>query len=314
MNAFIASFTRDDPTTDIAATLREEGAVIVRELVAAEIMDVLTGELARELDEQEPGGGLFFGHRKKSIGRLFAQGREFSEHLLLNERVLEVTDAILLPEFPMAASAPAKPRAETIDTDDYEAMRARRLTPPDPIRGPNCHHYRVNVGGALQVWGGGTKQPLHREMGIYTPYLQHDPEWLECILAVNWAGTDFTAENGATQLVPGSHRWPKEREAEPHEVAQAVMPKGSAVFWLGKALHGLGASRDDAPRTGILFTFVVNWLAQEENQYMAVPPEIARTLPERAQQLLGYRSSPSLGWVAGLDQENMLVGGKGGPL
>ena len=92
------------------------------------------------------------------------------------------------------------------------------------------------------------------------------------------------------------------------------MPKGSAVFWLGKTLHGLGASRDGAPRNGILFTFVVDWLATEENQYVAVPPEVARTLPERAQQVLGYRSSPTLGWVPGLDQENMLVSGKGGPL
>ena len=177
MNASIASYGRDDSTADVAATLREDGAVIVRDLVTAEVMDSLTAKLYPDLNQQEPGGGLFFGYQKKSVGRLFAQGREFSEHLLLNERVLEVTDAMLLPEFPMAASAPAKPPAETIDTADYETLRLRGLTPPDPISGPNCHHYRVNVGGVLQVWGGGTKQPLHREMGIYAPYLQHDPDF-----------------------------------------------------------------------------------------------------------------------------------------
>ena len=314
MHAVIASFDRDEDAVNVAAVLREDGAVIVRDLVAPDVMDALTGKLAPELDRQEAGGGEFFGHRKKSVGRLLACGRGFSEHLLLNERMLEVTDAVLLPEFAMAASAPEKPRAETIDSTDYETLRVRRLVGPDPAFGPNCHHYRVNSAGSLQVLGGGTAQPLHREMGIYAPYVQHDPAWPECVLAVNWAGTDFTLDNGATQLVPGSHRWPKERRAEAHEVAQAVMPKGSAVFWLGKTLHGLGASRDDAPRTGLLFTFVVNWLTQEENQYLAVPPEIARTLPERAQQLLGYRSSPTLGWVPGLDQENMLVTGKGGPL
>lgn len=314
MNAIVESFGRGDKTTDIVAALHQNGAAIVRDLVTPEIMDSLTATLAPTLKTQTPGGGEFFGYRKKSVGRLFARDPGFSEHLLLNERVLELTDAILLPEFPMASSAPVKSRAPTIDIQDYETLRAQRLKGPDPVYGPNCHHYRVNVGGALQVWGGGTAQPLHREMGIYAPYVQFDPDWPECILAVNWAGTDFTHENGATQVVPGSHRWPKERVAEPHEVAQAVMPKGSAVFWLGKALHGLGASRDPNPRTGILFTMVVNWLTQEENQYIAVPADIARRLPQRAQQLLGYRASPTLGWVPGLDQENMLVSGKGGPM
>ena len=314
MTAIIESFSKEDNTVDIALALRQNGAAIVRDLVTPEIMDSLVEKLAPDLNEQAPGGGAFFGYRKKSIGRLFARDPGFSEHLLLNERVLELTDSILLPEFPMADSAPVKSRAQTIDKVDYETLRRQRMTGPDPVYGPNCHHYRVNVGGALQVWGGGTAQPLHREMGIYSPYVQFDPSWPECILAVNWAGSDFTRDNGATQIVPGSHRWPKERVAEPHEVAQAIMPKGSAVFWLGKVLHGLGASQDPNPRTGILFTMVVNWLTQEENQYIAVPADVARTLPPRAQQLLGYRASPTLGWVPGLDQENMLSSGKGGPL
>ena len=132
-------------------------------------------------------------------------------------------------------------------------------------------------------------------------------------MASNWAGTDFTLENGATRVVPGSHRWPKGREAEEHEVAQAAMPKGSVVFWLGGTLHGAGASRCTLPRTGFILTLVVNWLVAEENQYLTVPPPIALTLPERTQQLLGYRSSSSLGWVAGLSGENLLVRGGSPP-
>ena len=314
MSSSLQSFEKDDPTPDIVAALREDGAAVVRHLVTPEVMDSLTVKLAPELNRQEAGGGEFFGYRKKSIGRLFAQGPGFSEHLLLNERMLEITDAILLPEFPMASSAPEKQRSETIDSTDYEELKKQRSQPTDPLVGPNCHHYRVNVGGAIQVWGGGTDQPLHREMGIYRPYIQHDPGFPEWILAINWAGTDFTRDNGATRLVPGSHNWVDAREPEEHEVAQAVMSKGSAVFWLGKSYHGLGASKVNEPRTGILFTMVVDWLATEENQYIAVPPDIARGLPERAQQLLGYRSSPTLGWVPGLDQENMLSAGKSGPL
>ena len=315
MSASIASFSRDDKAADVAVALRRDGAAIVRELVAPEVMDALTGKFAPELEKQQPGGGPFFGNRKKSIGRLFARGSEFSEQLLLNPLMLEVTDAILLPQYPMAPSAAALAKPpEPLHSDNSKDVYAQLLRSRDPVLGPNCHHYRVNVGAALQVWGGGTAQPLHREMDIYRPFLEHDPEQPEYILAVNWAGTDFTRDNGATRLVPGSHRWPQERQADEHEVAQAVMPKGSVVFWLGRVLHGLGASRSDEPRTGILFTMVVNWLATEENQYLAVPPEIARTLAKRAQQLLGYRSSLSVGWVPGLDSENMLVGGKSGPL
>jgi ectoine hydroxylase-related dioxygenase (phytanoyl-CoA dioxygenase family) len=85
------------------------------------------------------------------------------------------------------------------------------------------------------------------------------------------------------------------------------MPKGSVVFWMGGTLHGLGVNRSDEPRTGIVCTLVVDWLTPEENTYFAVPPEIARSLPERAQQLLGYRSSISLGCVAGRASENWLA-------
>ena len=285
----------------------------MRELVAPEVMDVLAGKLAPELEEKEPGGGPSFGGRMKSTFRLFARGSEFSEQMLLNPLLLEVTDAILLPEYPMALSAAALTRPPKRNSYASEDVIPELAVTRDPILGPNCHHYRVNVGGTLQVWGGGTAQPLHREMDIYRPFLEHNPEQPEYIVAMNWAGTDFTLDNGATRLVPGSHRWPQERKAEEHEVAQAVMPKGSVVFWLGSVLHGLGASRSDEARTGIIFTMVVNWLATEENQYLAVPPEIARTLTERAQQLLGYRSSATLGWVPGLDSENMLVVGKSGP-
>jgi len=314
MRRCLQSFKKHSPIGDIVDALWSDGAVIVQNLVAPDTMSRLTAQLEPVLASEDPGGGEFFGYRKKSVGRLFARGREFSEHLLMNERVLEIADATLLPEFPMAVTAPKQKRAQTVDNAEWATYKKEREISPSSHIGPNCHHYRVNVSGALQVWPGGVNQPLHREMGNYRPYLQHDPHRPEWILAINWAGTDFTATNGATRLALGSHRWNDGREAQEHEVEKAIMAKGSAVFWLGKTLHGLGANTDTKPRTGILFTMVVNWLATEENQFLAVPPDLARGLPEKAQQLLGYRSSPTLGWVGGLDQENMLIDGKSGPL
>ncbi len=93
MSSSIASFSRDDKAADVAAALRRDGAAIVRELVAPEVMDAFTWKFAAELEQQEPGGGAE--HSKDVYGRL---------------------------------------------------LRSR-----DPVLGPNCHHYRVNVGGAMQV-------------------------------------------------------------------------------------------------------------------------------------------------------------------
>lgn len=275
MSVSIESFPSNAQPSEVVAALARDGAAIVRQLLSPERMDRLVARLAAELDPLEPGGGEFFGHRKKSVFGLFGRGAEFSTELLLQPLVLAIADAVI---------------------------------------GPHGDHYRVNVGGAIQVWGGGTDQPLHREMDIHQPFLKHDPARPEYILAANWAGTDFTADNGATRIGIGSHRWERGRKARPEEVAQGVMPKGSVLLWLGKTLHGLGANRTDAPRTGILFTLQVDWLTQEENQYLAVPPEVARELPEAAQRLLGYRASLSRGWVEGRDSENLLRVARAGDL
>jgi ectoine hydroxylase-related dioxygenase (phytanoyl-CoA dioxygenase family) len=101
--------------------------------------------------------------------------------------------------------------------------------------------------------------------------------------------SEFTEENGATRLVPGSHRWPWERQPEPGDFVQAAMPAGSAVVYLGSLLHGAGANRTpDIWRRGLHLSYLVGWLRTEENNVLATPPRIARELPERAQRLLGY--------------------------
>ena len=84
------------------------------------------------------------------------------------------------------------------------------------------------------------------------------------------------------------------------------MPKGSVILWMGWALHALAPNRTDEPRTGVFFVLSVDWLAQGENSYLTVPPEIARELPKEAQQLLGYRASDSLNGVVGRNPECLL--------
>ena len=103
------------------------------------------------------------------------------------------------------------------------------------------------------------------------------------------AATDFTAENGATQVVPGSHRWNDlERIPKPEEVGQAIMKAGSAVFVGGKTLHGGGANTSGDRRRAIATSYVMGWLRSQENHFLHTTVTQARQWPERVRQLMGY--------------------------
>lgn len=248
---------------------------------------------------------------------------------MLNSKLLEVTDAILLPARPMAPGANGASRKSAKKKSSGQDPYANRFTDvatndaggrqavaraTDPATGPNCHHYTLGAGLMLELRRGGTNQVLHRENAIYQPYTSYLPPLREFIVSVNWAGTDFTLENGATRVVPGSHEWPEDRIAKEDEIAQAVMPKGSALLWISRTLHGAATNETDGPRTAFFGSYVVDWVRQEENQYLSVPLEVAEKMSPRAQQIIGYRSSRTLGWVKGRDQDHLLLEGKSSPL
>jgi hypothetical protein len=113
-----------------------------------------------------------------------------------------------------------------------------------------------------------------------------------------WALTDFTEANGATRVVPGSHREEDHQRYGADDTVPAEMSQGSVVFYLGSVYHGGGANRTDEPRMGANITYAVSWLRQEENQYLTTPPEIARTLPVDLLKVMGYdRGAYALGYI-----------------
>ena len=126
--------------------------------------------------------------------------------------------------------------------------------------------------------------------------LAHKKPGAEMELNSMWAVSDFYAESGATQQVPGSHRWPAGRKPNDDEVAIAEMPRGSVLLWLGSTLHGAGASAADAPtRHGMLLGYCLSWLRPEMNMQWACPPEVAAGLDGRIATLLGFAGSDRYG-------------------
>lgn len=158
--------------------------------------------------------------------------------------------------------------------------------------------YQLHVTAALDVGPGARRQMLHREHDAFTFFPHPRPNM---IVASMWAITDFRSDNGATLIVPGSHRWPEDRTPEEREIAAAEMAAGSVLYWLGGTLHGAGANTSSDWRYGVILTYSLGWLRQEENQYLDVPPEVARTLTPELRDLIGYRMYHALGFSVNRD-------------
>jgi hypothetical protein len=158
-----------------------------------------------------------------------------------------------------------------------------------------CDRYRLHLTQVIRIRPGQGAQPLHRDRLAWGGFLKEVEPQLNTI----WAMTEFTTENGATQVIPGSPAWPEGRRAQPEEVAQAVMSPGSVLVYSGTVLHAGGENRSTMDRIGINLTYALGWLRQEENQYLSCPPAIARTLDPALQALLGYQmGSYALGYFS----------------
>ena len=158
----------------------------------------------------------------------------------------------------------------------------RVLSVIDFILLPYCVRYQIHFTGVMHVMPGQTPQRIHRDL---SPFTNPSPPM---VVASMWAASDFTKENGATVVVPGSHLWEEDREAKESETDVAEMKAGSVLLYLGNLMHGAGSNTSQIDRTGVSIQYIVGWLRQEENQYLAVPPETARELPEALQRILGY--------------------------
>ena len=146
-------------------------------------------------------------------------------------------------------------------------------------------------------------QVRHFDGGVYPL-----PRGLEVETNVIWALDDFTPDNGATVVAPGSHAWPSGRRPEDHEMVPVVMAAGSAVVYSGRLWHGAGDNRSDSPRRALICEHVLPWLRPADNHTLALGVAGLRRLPPRLRGLAGLgRATDYLGFVAGQDPEKWLA-------
>ena len=266
--AEIQTFDKNTPIDEVMDTLERDGAAICHELLDADTMDQVQADLDSYVERACNGEGEFWGFKTKRFGALVAKSKTFAEQVAPDSRILSVMDRLL---------------------------------------GPHCQNgqFQLHVTQLVRIGPNEYSQTMHRDDWLM-PFTQPGPQ---CFCSTMWALTDFTVENGATCVILGSHKWTDERTPkESDEIVQAVMPKGSCLIYVGSIWHGGGANLTRQEwRSGMICGYSLGWVRQEENQYLAVPPHVAKDLPDHVQRLIGYSlHGDFLGWIEGQDPHVVL--------
>lgn len=206
--------------------------------------------------------------------------------------------------------------------NSFEGFRTRRLYSPledtweldaliehpvalgllDEILEPN---YLLSQLQVIDIGPGEAAQALHPDDGFYPWPRPRPPLGAATIIALD----DFTADNGATVVIPGSHRWDDHAptDAEVATAVPAVMPAGSMLVFLGTTWHGGGANRTDRSRMCVTAQYCAPWCRPQENFSLSVGRERVARSSEHLQRLLGYSIHPPfMGFVRGMHPKRLL--------
>ncbi|MEW6273173.1 MAG: phytanoyl-CoA dioxygenase family protein [Thermodesulfobacteriota bacterium] len=242
------------PVDDVVRVLEEDGGVIVEHLIDARTVAAINAEVDAFVERADPA----MRHLNPAIQLFFGDRTKHVAGLAGKSRTF-ATQVMIHPLLVGLC---------------------------DRVLGPSCARWQLNLAHLLARGPGAEHQYLHRDQLVWNLVPKPHPELqLASIVAL----VDFDVANGATRVVPGSNHWEEARQPRDDEIADAVMRAGSAVVYLGSTIHGGGAnSTADRWRRGVHLSYTLGWLRTEENNYLAVPPAIARTLPRRCQEVLGY--------------------------
>ena len=146
---------------------------------------------------------------------------------------------------------------------------------------------QVSVVAMFDLLPGAKAQGLHQDDGLWPIPRPHPPFVANAVIAVD----DFTIENGATMLVPESHKWHDTAVKQPPDIepVQVEMESGSMLIWTGALWHGGGENKSDSSRLAIDINFNLSYLRQQENQFIGIPRDQLPRMPEKLRRLVGYQ-------------------------
>ncbi|AVD89986.1 phytanoyl-CoA dioxygenase family protein [Pseudomonas sp. SWI44] len=265
----LVTLPRSASVDQVVEIIERDGGVIIADFLDADAFKELKQQIDAALDTSIFGHENFFvGTSTRRASRLFARCRR-------------MVDVVMHPLYLGAA--------RKILQKPIQVWFGQERTTVTP-------QIQIGMTQAIQIHPGQGKQPLHRDD---TSFLWRHPNYgREARLQIMVAMTEFTEANGATKVIPGSHKWDDERCPSPEETVDAEMAQGSALLFIGSTYHGGGTNSSDKPRTGLTMGIDLGCVRQEENQYLSVPFDTLKELPEDVQRLLGWDAGENfMGWV-----------------
>ena len=260
----------DTSSEDLAEILSQDGGVILEDFISKAEVDAIMGDLKPYIDTTMESQNDFGGFKTTRTGSLIARSPRCRE-LAIDSRILGLVEAFL---------------------------------------GPYANTFQLHVTQVINVLPGEKAQMPHRDRWAWSQLNEssdNDPPVnkivarlmteIEPQLNLMLAITDFTEQNGATRIAPGSTKLPDDAKLADDAFVSAKMSSGSMLMFSGSVFHGAGTNQSQSARVGLNIDYTLGWLRQEDNQYLSCPPGIAKDLDPKLQELLGYQvGGPSLGY------------------
>ena len=260
----------DTLSGELAEILTEDGGVILEDFISGAEVEEIMSDLSPYIDTTMESQSDFGGFKTTRTGALMARSPRCRE-LAIDPRILGLVEVFL---------------------------------------GPYANTFQLHVTQVINVLPGEKAQMPHRDRWAWSQLKEssdNDPPVnkvvarlmteIEPQLNLMLAITDFTDQNGATRIALGSTRLPDDVKLADEAFVSAMMKSGSMLIFTGSVFHGAGANQSPAARVGLNIDYTLGWLRQEDNQYLSCPPEIAKDLNPKLQELLGYQvGGPSLGY------------------
>jgi len=265
----LARLPNDATVGDVIAVLERDGGVIIEDFLSPNTLHGLREDLLPLLERQATGRDGFAGFKTRRLSALFAHTRHCVE-IATHPLYLRPAEHFL-----------CRPRELWVGED--------RLSLAADVR--------IGVTQAIQLAPGQPAQPLHRDDTVFL--WRHPTGGREGRVQIMCAVSNFTAENGGTLVIPGSHLWDDERKPLLSEAIPTVMKAGSALIFLGSTFHAGGANNTASEyRTAAGLALDAANMRQEENMYLSLSSDLVASYPEQIQRLLGWSAGRNhMGWV-----------------